>query len=199
MKKIILFFVMLFTLANPAKAIMSPQMEFIQTLTDKVITDVLKTNESIDVKYEKFEKYFLPALDTDMISKFVLGKHWRQLNENEKSAFKKAFIDLCLKSWADRFNSYSGQTLDIVGERPAEGKNQYYIDSLIENNSKPIEVIWRIRQKNNSFQIVDIIIEGVSMALTYRNQYTDYLSTHTLEELISSLENQSNNFVFTAK
>ena len=69
--------------------------------------------------------------------------------------------------------------------------NQIFVDSEVETEEKPIQVVWRVREKDGQYSIIDIIIEGVSMTLTYRNEYTSYLQTHTMEELIERIKQQT--------
>lgn len=58
------------------------------------------------------------------------------------------------------------------------------------NNGTPVEVIWRVRQKGDTFKIIDIIVEGVSMAMSYRNEYTAFLQKNggDVSKLTAELE-----------
>ena len=89
---------------------------------------------------------------------------------------------------------YNGQEIIFIDARPAEGENQVYVNSQIKNDPNPVEVIWRVRNKNGTYKIVDIIIEGVSMVLSYRNEYTAYLQNHSLSELTERLKAQASSF-----
>ncbi len=199
MKKILLFICSFLFLITTVQAEEKSSVEFVKNLTDEVITNVLKSNDTQEQKTERFEKYFLKALDTQNIGKFVLGRYVRSTTKEDQKAFIQAFTNMALKSWADKFNLYTGQELQFQGERPAEGKNQVYVDSLILNEPNPVQVIWRLREKNGEYKIVDIIVEGVSMALSYRNEYTAFLQTHTLPELTEQLQKQADSFTPTKK
>lgn len=198
MKKIIFaLFCSLLLHTNSTFAQESSSIIFVKTMTDEIITNVLKSSDTQELKTERFEKYFLNALDTKSIGKFVLGKHARKISDEELKKFTLAFTTMALKSWADKFSLYTGQSITFQGERPAEGKNQVYVDSLIQNGANPVQVIWRLKVKNEDYKIVDIVIEGVSMVLTYRDEYASFLDSHTLEELIQKLNSQAETFVPT--
>ena len=164
MKKILLVLCGLVWMITSAHAAETPSTAFVHQLADEIITNVLTSKDTQAQKTERFEKYFLKALDTQNIGKFVLGRYVRTTSKEDQEAFIKAFTDMALKSWADKFNLYTGQQLTFQGERPAEGKNQVYVDSLIQNDPNPVQVIWRLREKNGDYKIVDMIVEGVSMA-----------------------------------
>lgn len=195
MKKILALFMMLFLSAKAYAA--DPSIAFVNSLTDDIIQNVLESDKSQDEKLARFKASFEKALDLKSIGQFVLGVYWRQASAEERTAFLAAFIDYTTKTWADRFNMYNGQKIIFTGTRNAE-RGQLYVDSQIQNNP-PVEVIWRLRQKNNDFRIIDIIVEGVSMAMSYRNEYSAFLQTHggKVSALAKELEAKSAAFQFS--
>ena len=172
----------------------NPAIDFVNRLAENIINDVLTANVSQDEKLTRFRAEFTEALDLKNIGQFVLGIYWRKATPTEKDAFLQAFMDFATKSWADRFDSYQGQKIVFSGVRNAD-KNQLYVDSTIQNNP-PVEVIWRLKQKDNGYRIIDIIVEGVSMAMSYRNEYSAFLQTHggSVAALTQELKTKSENF-----
>lgn len=197
MKK--LFGLMCAVVLLPAKVwAADPSVIFIRDLADDIITNVLTSDISQEKKFQRFKHAFEEALDLRSIGQFVLGIYWKRASETEREAFLAAFIDFTTKTWADRFDLYTGQKLVVSGARNAEG-NQLYVNSQIQNNP-PVEVIWRLKKmKNGDFKIIDIIVEGVSMAMSYRNEYSAFLQKNggKLPALTKELERKSATFKFT--
>ena len=181
------------------QALAETPTDFIRTLSDQIITNVLKTKDSQEEKTKRFEEYFLTALDVQTIGKNVLARHWKTATEEERKDFLDAFTDMALKSWADKFNMYTGQEITFTNETPAQGKNQVFVNSFIQDDPNPVSVIWRVSNKNGEYKIVDIIVEGVSMTLSYRNEYDSFLRDKTLPELSEQLKKQAGQFVSKAK
>lgn len=198
MKKIYALIFGLLFMPMVAKA-QDPAIEFVDDLADKIITNVLQAKVSREEKLERFRADFTTALDLKQIGQFVLGVYWRKATAEEKDAFIDAFIDFTTKVWADRFDMYQGQKIVFSSVRNAD-KNQYYVNSTIENNP-PVEVIWRLKQKDGKYRIVDIIVEGVSMAMSYRNEYSAFLQTNggSVATLTKELQNKSENFKWSDK
>ena len=200
MKKLYAFILGLFLISTVAHAD-NPAINFVNSLADNVINNILTADISKDEKMSRFKSEFETALDLKNIGQFVLGVYWRKASAEERSAFLEAFMDFTTKTWADRFDLYTGQKIVFSGTRNAEGKNQLYVDSTIENNP-PVQVIWRLKQtKSGDFKIIDIIVEGVSMAMSYRNEYSAFLQKNggKLPVLTKELEQKSANFKFTKK
>ncbi|MBP5343654.1 MAG: ABC transporter substrate-binding protein [Alphaproteobacteria bacterium] len=154
-------------------AAQNPAISFVDDLADDIISNVLTAEVTPEQKLETFRAAFTKAVDLKSVGQFVLGVYWRKANDADKQEFLDAFTEFTTKTWADRFDMYHGQDILFTGVRNAE-RNQYYVDSQIQDK-EPVEVIWRLRQKGDSYKIIDIIVEGVSMAMSYRNEYSAVL------------------------
>lgn len=199
MKKIMAFFFACLLWGQVALA-NDEAVSFVKSLADDMITNVLATQKSPEEKLELFRDKFQNALDLKSIGQFVLGVYWKKASDADRTAFLNAFMDFSTKSWADRFNLYTGQTISFIGARQAKS-NQVYVDSQVQNNP-PVDVIWRVKQtKEGDYKIVDIVVEGVSMAMSYRNEYTAFLQKNNgnLSALTKELETKSAAFKFSEK
>lgn len=196
MKKLYAFIMALFLAPALARA-ENPAITFVNNTADSVINTILATDAPMDQKLDRFKSEFTQALDLKSIGQFVLGVYWKKATPEEKQAFLDVFMDFTTKVWADRFTLYEGQKLVFTGVRNAE-RNQLYVDSTFQNNP-PVEVIWRLKQKDDSYKIIDIIVEDVSMAITYRNEYTAFLQAHngSVSELTAELKNKNDTFKWT--
>ena len=176
-----------------------PAIDFMDALSKEIIEKgvlAIKTNEEREAF---FREKFTANLDLKNISKHVLGIYWKKATPQEQEDFIQAFTDLATKTWTDRFGMYQGQDIIFQGTRNAP-QNQIYVDSKI-NNNPPIEVIWRLRQKGNTYKIMDIVVEDVTMAASYRNEYTTFLQQHqgSVQALIDELKNKAKTFQYSEK
>ena len=192
MKKVIVLLMALLT--SFAVRAEDPAIGFVDRLAEKILGEVVSTDQTKEEKEEFFRDKFTEALDLKGIGQFVLGTAWKKSSEEERTAFLNAFTDLTVKTWADRFNMYTGQQIIFQGTRNAE-RGQIYVDSVIQDK-QPVEVIWRLRPSKDTYKIVDIVVEGVSMATTYRNDYRAFLqqNSNSVQALTSELERKSREF-----
>ena len=177
-----------------AMAAGNPAIDFVDNVADDIITNVLTSDATSEQKLARFREAFTKAVDLKSVGQFVLGVYWRKASDEDKQEFLDAFTDFTTKAWADRFNMYSGQSILFSGVRNAE-RNQFYVDSKIEDK-EPVEVVWRLRQKGDSYKIIDIIVEGVSMAMSYRNEYSAVLQQNggNVKALAQELRQKSEAF-----
>ena len=198
MKKIILTLVCLLWTVPALCA--DPAIDFMDKLSKEIIEQGVLAIKTTDEREAFFHEKFTTHLDLKSIAQMVLGIYWKKATEQEKKDFITAFTDLTTKTWTDRFGMYQGQDIVFQGTRNAPQKNQLYVDSKI-NDNPPIEVIWRLRQKDNTYKIVDIVVEDVSMVMSYRSEYTNFLQQHqgAVQNLIDELKTKAKNFKYSEK
>ncbi|MBQ8251148.1 MAG: ABC transporter substrate-binding protein [Alphaproteobacteria bacterium] len=198
MKKITTIILSIFLLAFPAKAD-EGGIKFVQELANNIIDNVLTANISEDEKLKIFQDRFKKDLDTKTIGRQVASDYWKKASKEDQDAFLEAFLDFTTKSWADKFNLYTGQKINFTGIRPAKS-NQFFVISEVQNNP-PVEVLWRVKKVGATYKITDIVIEGVSMIASYRNEYRSFLHQNggKLSTLTSELKTRSSTFKFTKK
>lgn len=199
MKKILSLILAAMLCTNVALAESKSATTFVSNLVDDIVKNVLSSKDTKEKKAELFEQYILQTVDTEAIARTVLAQYWRTATPKERDDFIDAFKNMAVKMSAERFNVYTGQEVKFFSERPAQGKNQVFVDSTVSSDQKPIQVVWRVREKNGEYRVLDIIIEGVSMTLSYRNEYTSYLQNHTMQELINELKYQAEHAAETAE
>ena len=168
---------------------------FVKEVTNNGIEEIINANVSQKVKDERFEKLFNSALDLDFIGQFVLGRYWRTATPEQRKAFIKVYRELNIKTWSARFDEFKGKSFVFTGSTPSTSKNQVFINSTVAMDAgEPAKVVWRVKQNGDSFKIVDIIIENVSLAITARNEYTAFIKNNggNVDALIKDLQNKVN-------
>ena len=158
----------------------------INTLTNKSISQ----NE----KESQFGKLFDKNFDVPSISRFVLGKYWKQASLDQKKNFIKAFRNYVVKTYSSRFNEYSGEKLKLIDFENQSNPKIFLVHTILERPDAPvIKVDWRIGKKKDRFVILDIIIEGISLAITQRSEFVSVIDQNegNIDQLISILKEKT--------
>ncbi len=174
-------------------------INFVKDLTDKAKETILATGISKEQKRENFGKLFHENVDLDWLSKFVLSRYWRTATPEEKDEFRKSFEDVVVLTWSDRFDGYGTSIFKINSVTPSEKGDQLSVNSIVsvpatdpKLPANDIDVIWRLKKDGKAFKVIDITAEGVSMALTYKNEYSSVISNSggKVSALISSIKDK---------
>lgn len=150
---------------------------FIQALADTAMKTVAVKDLSDDERALRFRNLFVNTFDLPEISKLVLGRYWRPATPEQRGEFQKLFEDIQVYTWTRRFKEYSGETLDIFGVEADASGDSLVVSQIRRHNLAPINVSWRVRKDGEIFRVVDIIVEGASMIVTYRSDYSGVLSS----------------------
>ena len=179
--------------AQPAPAIEAGKAgAFIQKLGDEAIGRLGKAKLDKQEREQELRRLLNEAFAIKGIGRFVLGRYWRRADAAQRERYLQAFEDLIVTTYAARFEAYDGQTFTVAGERP-DGKNGRLVESQISpKEGPPIKLQWRIRQGGDSLKIVDVLVEGVSMAITQRSEFAAVIQQKggSVDGLIQELESK---------
>lgn len=177
MKKLMTLLFCALIAAAPAKAADSATAEaFAQKLADEIMRDVVKSKTPTEQKQNAFKKIFLSAVNIKSTARFTLGRYARTTDPERLQSYIDALTNNIIYTWTERFNNYAGETIAFKGSRKSEN-GDFYVTSTIDipNTENDVEIIWRIVDKKDGLKLADLVVEGVSMLMSYRNEYTSIL------------------------
>jgi len=126
------------------------------------------------------------GFDLDLTSQFVLGKYWNSASEQQRTEFMDLFTEYLLNSYARHLISFQADTLSIVGSHPI-GDEDVLVETSVEGLAGTAAPVWRLRAVNGRFKIIDVTVDGVSLALTQRREFASVVNRVGLEGLLKML------------
>ena len=171
------------------------------TLIDAVVDAVLADISANKAVYEKdknrlqhmVNQRIAPHFNFMRIAQLTMGKNWSTANPDQQQRLAAAFQSLLVRTYADSL-------LDI----PDNPKQRYSIKSqqrmnpermminlaVTRSHNDPVQLSLRLEQHNKTWQVIDVIIDGVSMVITYRSQFEQKIRSAGIEGLITSLQTE---------
>ena len=176
----ILFFVVTFWLPIPAHS--SDEVgvraeRFIDTLSSAALKLATNTSLSSSERRKEIASILNQGFDMPWIARFVLGRNWRLATSQQRSDYLSLFQAIVEHTYSRQFTDYSGQKISVVGHKIGKRKYIFVLSRIYDPNKSNINISvnWRLVPDGNSFKIVDVVIEGVSMGVTQRNEYASVL------------------------
>lgn len=149
--------------------------EFIDNMGQKALSFLGNDSLSQSQKENEFRKLLRAHFDMSTIGRFALGKNWRQATPAQQKEYSKLFEEMVVGVYANRFNDYKGERFDVSSARGV-GKNDSLVTShIVPSGGSKIKIDWRVRNKSGRNQIIDVVIEGVSMAQTQRSDFSSVI------------------------
>lgn len=165
---------------------------FVSEFAEKAISLVSDKSLSTAERREQFGELVETYFDMPGIGRFLLGRYWRTASDAEQDAYLKAFTDNIVYTYARRFDEYDGQKLVVDGTRE-DGRFDIVSSRIVDPNSnQEYRLDWRVIDENGALKVVDIVIEGVSMSVTQRQEYASVIQSNggKVQALIDALTRQ---------
>ena len=150
--------------------------EFVQQTADEA-SEALNKRLSKDEKMEKLKVIAKKTVDIKGIGYYSLGKHRKGLAEKEKKEYFEIFEEYFLKSFSSRLAEYTDPKIRVESQKILNEKYTMVSSVLIATKDKPeIKIDWRVITKNpDKPLIIDVIIEGVSLAKVQREEFNSII------------------------
>lgn len=154
----------------------------INSIANRVLA-LLKAGTSDSDRESALSEILRESFDLPGIGRTVLGRHWNAATPEQQQKFIAAFERAEVRAYSNRFKEYAGQSL-VVGKVTRNSPQELVDARIIQPNGQPIKLVWEV--VNN--KIVDVTIEGVSMAITRRSDFNSYIQRNGIDGLIAELE-----------
>ena len=164
---------------------------FIASLGERAIKTLADTSAADSTRRIQFRTLFLEGFDVNALSRYAIGRYWRTASKSQRSEYQRLFTDFIVNTYASRFGQYSGEKFLVKGERKIKGKKDTIVQSeIIRPQGAPVRVDWRVRERKSGYKVIDIIVEGVSMAITQREEFSTVIrrSGGKVDGLIAELK-----------
>ena len=193
-KKLLVFLIAFFSISSISFSI-EPDV-FVQSTVNRA-SKLLGEDISKDEKIEKLKLIAKETVDIKGIGFYTLGAKRKSLNDNEKKRYALLFEEYFLKSFSSRLAEYTNPEIDVINKEKLN--NNYTIVNSVLKSTKErpeINIDWRIYTKDPSKPLIrDLIIEGLSLARTQKEEFSSVLSTNddNIDALFEVLKEFSNN------
>lgn len=190
MLKKILFFNIFFILIFNSNVFSFEQEaeQLIRLTTENAKKIILDPNIKIKDKKNKIEKIALDVVDVDGLGKFSLGALKNSLNDQQFKKYNDTFRIFFAKNISSRLQNYSDQEIKVTGSKKISDNYVMVNSKMISKKDKQeVKIDWRVFKINNKLLVRDLVVEGLSLAKTQREEFSSILANKGFEGLISNL------------
>jgi phospholipid transport system substrate-binding protein len=171
--------------------------KFVDTLAEKAVAALTVKDISEKERAQRFRTLLTEGFDVPAIGRFALGKYWREASEPQKTEYLKLFETMIVATYASRFGEYSGETIKMNEARIDDPRLITVLSEVVKPGNPPIRVDWRVlTDEGNKFRVVDVVVEGISMSLTQRNDFAAVIQRNggTVDGLLVTLRDKTKQF-----
>lgn len=138
-------------------------------------------------RYEKLKEAVINSHDLSKIARIVVGKEGEKLSEEQQQKLDEVFSKLSIASYAHNFKDYSGEAFVFDSEEQTTRGGVVIHSHLVIPDDKPVKFDYMLKEKGNSWRIINIIANGVSDLALKRSEYTTILQREGFDALIAKI------------
>ncbi len=195
MKSKFLFFIssflILITLQVESFAYSADPKQFIAEITSEA-KEILNSSNSKKIKEGQLSEIALKTVDIKGLAYYTLGGKRKEISSEELKKYEKLFEKYFLKSFTSRLTDYSDPKIDVLSTEIVNEKYTIVKTLLLATDKKPeVRINWRVYTKNPDKPLIrDLIIEGLSLARTQKEEFASILSANNnnINALFEKLE-----------
>jgi len=197
LRKIYLFFVfLLFLVASPlSMADEQSAKQVVEEFQNQLIA-VMKQGKALGFKgrYEKLDNLVRNSHDLPKIARIVVGKQWEELSAEQQAKLEAVFSKLSVSAYAHNFKDFSGESFVFVSEEETGRGGVVIHTNLLIPGQKDVKFDYMMKKKDDGWQIINIIADGVSDLALKRSEYTSILNRDGFDVLIAKITEKIDNY-----
>lgn len=189
-KKIFFYISIFLFISSNSYSAESNAEAFVLKLTDeaKIIFNDKSLNKESRIK--KLNDLSLKYLDLDALAGYTLGDYREKATNSEKENFNKLFREYFIKNMSSKLNDFADQDLKITDSKKINENNIIVSTKIFsKKDAQEIAVEWRIYIKDAKLLARDLVVEGLSLARTQKEEFASIIASKGFSGVISALEN----------
>jgi phospholipid transport system substrate-binding protein len=180
----------------PATAATEPQ-EVVRETADQMLGKLRSHRTELDADpsliYGMVQEIVLPRFDFELISRYVLGRYWRQASAAQQQAFIEGFRSLLVRTYAHALLNYSDQDIRYLSVRADKDGDRVLVPTQVAAAGAPaIPIDYKLyRDGGGAWRVYDVVIDGISLVSTYRSNFNSQIGRVGIDGVIESMQQRA--------
>ena len=190
--KIFRFFLALAFFATPAFAQEVGPEELVKKVTAEVL-DSVKNDKQLAAgdrqrAVKLAEEKVLPHVDFEESTRLAVGRAWAKATPEQKKKLTQEFRNMLVRTYSNAIQPYEGQQMKVMPVRMKPGDTEATVQNQFTRaGAQPVKIDYSMRKTDAGWKIYDIVVEGVSLVLTYRSEFDAVVKQDGIDGLIKRL------------
>jgi phospholipid transport system substrate-binding protein len=179
-------------LSPPAAAVGAGGTDTVRSLYDTLLT-TMRNGPALGAhgRFAQIAPVVRRVFDIPFMTRLAVGPEWASLSEAQRQQVSQAFERYIAAIYAERFDSYSGERLQVTGEQASAGGTMI-TSQIVKSNGEPVHINYLMRQNGGMWQIADVYLDGtISELATRRSEFAAILRTGGINGLIQALNTKA--------
>lgn len=141
-------------------------------------------------RYDKLKPVIESAFDIPLIARVIMGRYWGDLSDSQKNEFIQVFKQLTIATYANRFDSYDGESFKYLGTESLKKARVLVQTQLEKPNGEKVSFDYLLHQRKEQWYIMSVVAQGVNDLSLKRAEYSSIMESRGFDGLISDLRDK---------
>ena len=170
--------------------------ELVRKVTDDVLNAIKNDKQLAAGDKQKAlklaEEKVLPHIDFAEATRLAVGRAWRQASAEQKKELTEQFRRMLVRTYANAIGPYEGQSMKVSPSRQKPDEKEATVRAqFLRSGGKPVQLEYQMRKTDAGWKVYDIVVEGVSLVLTYRSEFDAVVKQQGIDGLIKRLSEKN--------
>ena len=170
--------------------------QLVQKVTEDVLASVKSDKQLAAGDRQKAlklaEEKVLPHVDFQEATRLAVGRAWSQATPQQKQQLVDEFRRMLVRTYSNSIETYQGQTMKVLPSRGKQDPEDTTVRAqFVRAGGKPLPIEFQMRKTEQGWKIYDIVVEGVSLVLTYRSEFDQVVRQGGIDGLIKRLSQKN--------
>lgn len=174
----------------PVQAGPAPPGEIVAGLNETLLSVMRDAKDlGFQGRYDRLAPVLNAAFNFRVMARISAGRHWRAMTAEQRGQLAATFGRMSIGTFATRFDGFSGESFEVLGEKPGPRKTVLVRNKLIKSDGESIEINYLMKRYEGRWRVVDVYLDSIYSELaTKRSEYSSVLAKEGLDGLIARLE-----------
>jgi len=177
-----------FCLWNPLAIAADSPLQVVRTGTEQVLSILMKNPQDTQARREQIQAVLDRYFDFESMARFSLGPQWRSLSPEQQQEFTREFRALLFKTYMGDIEKYARLRMSYRTTSTAD--NRSVVEALLNFQGNPVSLDYSLHLKDGQWKVYDVAVQGMSLAVNYRNQFGQALASGSFQALSNMMKRQ---------
>lgn len=196
-KMFVLLLLLVLGLGNAWSATTESPRELVEEAARQLLNALRENRQALEKEpglvYDLVDDFVLPYFDFEAMSRYVLGKYWRQATPEQQKRFVEEFRTLLVRTYANALLDYSNENVRVppMPSVPDDADRVKVRAEIVPPSGQPIPIDYSMYLKDGTWKVYDVSVDGPSLVITYRSEFDNQIRKCGIDCLIDKLEERN--------
>lgn len=166
-------------------------LELVVITVDDVVADMREHAAHYQAQPQALQTMVLdrvaPHFNFKRMAQLSMGRYWGQASDEQRGRIIDEFRTLLARTYSNSMFAFRDESISVVGEQQSGQRATVVRLKVSSSTASDVDLLLRMQRTGETWQVIDVVVDGVSLIITYRGTFADQISKHGIDGLIDYL------------